>query len=174
MLRMLQIDDFTWYYVFAAELSSTYSLSAAELPPSHSTFPATSFPIASVAFQYTLDGKTTKIVDFGSDTKLDIARCCKSDFQYWVIAPYLPNNITLLGELTKLIAVSETRYSDFKFITYYNTLMLKVSGEPNEVVVSSFYYRNSDELRTVSCTIGPSGTNRLSIGSYPGGNCYAI
>ena len=163
----MQIDSFTWYYVFAAELTAPYSLSANELPPSHSMFPATSFPTTAVAFQYTLDGRVTKMVNFGSDTKLDIAQCGKSDFQYWVIAPYLPNNLSLLGELTKIIAVSETRYSDFRFISYSNTLMVKVSGAPNEVVMTSFYYKNTGTTRTISCYIGTTGMNILSIGDDP-------
>lgn len=163
----MQIDSFTWYYVFAAELTAPYSLSANELPPSHSTFPATSFPTTAVAFQYILDGRLTKIVDFGSDTKLDIAQRDKSDFQYWVIAPHLPNNLTLLGELTKIITVSETRYSDFRFISYSNTLMVKVSGAPEEVVMTSFYYKSTGITQTISCYIGTTGMNILSIGDDP-------
>ena len=171
----MQIDGFTWYFIFAAELMGPYSLSANELSPSHSTFPATSLPTTAVAFQYTLDGRVTKMVNFGSDTKLDIAQCDKSDFQYWIIAPYLPNNLSLLGELTKIITVSETRYSDFRFISYSNTLMLKVSGAPNEVVMTSFYYKNTGTTQTISCYIGATGINILSIGDDPNlASCIAM
>ena len=171
----MQIDIFTWYYIFAAELTVLYSLSANELPPSHSMFPATSFPSTAVAFQYTLDGRVTKMVEFGSDKKLDIVQCDKSDFQYWVIAPYLPNNLSLLGELTKIIAVSETRYSEFIFISYSNTLMMKVRGAPNEVVMTSFYYKNTGTTQTISCYIGTTGINILSIGDDPkAASCTAM
>ena len=172
----MQIDSFTWYYIFAAELiGGSYSLSANELPHSHSMFPATSFPKTTVAFQYTLDGRITKMLDFGSDTKLDIAQCDKSDFQYWVIAPYLPNNLSLLGELTKIVTVSETRYSDFRFISYSNVLTLKVSGAPNEVVMTSFYYKNTGTTHTISCYIGTTGINTLSIGDDPNlASCIAM
>jgi hypothetical protein len=163
----MQIDYFTWYYIFAAELTAPYSLSANELPPSHSTFPATSFPTIAVAFQYILDGRVMKMVHFGLDTKLDIVQCDKSDFQYWVIAPYLPNNLILLGELTKIITVSETRYSDFRFVSYSNTLMLRVSGAPNETVMTSFYYNSTGTTQTISCFIGTTGINLLSIGDDP-------
>ena len=71
----MQIDSITWYYVFSAELMAPYSLSANELPPSHSLFPATSFPTTAIAFQHTLDGRVTKMANFLSDTKLDIAQC---------------------------------------------------------------------------------------------------
>lgn len=171
----MQLDTFTWYYIFAAELTSPYSLSAKELPPSHTTFPATSFPSSSVAFQYTLDGRVTKVTNFGSDTKLDIAQCGKSDFQYWVIAPYLPNNIALLGELTKIIAVSETRYGDLWFSSSDNTLTVKVSGAPNEVVMTTFFYKNTESTRTISCYVGPTGVNILSIGDdVKKASCIAV
>ena len=107
------------------------------------------------------------MVEFGSDTELDIAQCSKSDFQYWVIAPYLTNNLSLLGELTKIIAVSETRYSDFRFISYSNTVMVKVNGAPNEVIMTSFYYKNTGSTQTISCTIGTTGMNMLTIGDDP-------
>ena len=50
------------------------------------------------------------MANFGSDTKLDMAQCAgQICFQYRVIAPYLANNqLSLLGELTKIIVVSET------------------------------------------------------------------
>ena len=163
----MQIDGFTWYYIFAAELRAPYSLSTNELPPSHSIFPATSFPTTAVAFQYTLDRRATKMADFRLDTKPDIAQCYKSDFQYWVVALHLPNNLFLLGELTKIIAVSETRYGDFRFISYSNTLMLRVSGALNEVVMTSFYYNNTGTTQTISWLIGTTGINMLSIGDDP-------
>ena len=112
-----QIGGYTWYYILAAELNSSYSMSASELPPSHSTFPATSFP-KSIAFQYTLDETVTKTANFGSDTKLDVAQCNKTDFQYWIIAPYFPNGLALLGELDKVTSVSEARFSDIVTSSY--------------------------------------------------------
>ena len=162
----MQIDGFTWYYIFAAELRAPYSLFTNELPPSHSTFPATSFLTTTIAFQYTLDRRVTKMVGFSEDNKLDIAQCDKSDFQYWVIAPFLLNynKVILLGELTKIIPVSETQY---RFISYSDTLMLRVSGAPNEVVMTSFYYLYTDNIKTVSCLIGTTGINLLSIGGDP-------
>ena len=159
----MQVNNYTWYYIFAAELASPYSLSASELPPSHNTFPSTSFPTPSVAFQYTLDGRVTNVTNFGSNVKLDIAKCGKSDFQYWVVAPYQPNDIALLGELTKIVAVSETRYSDFRFDSTENLLTVRVSGAPGEVVTTSIYYKGPGTTQTFSCNIGPSGANLLYI-----------
>lgn len=169
--------NYTWYYVFAAELVSPYSLSASELPPSRNTFPASLFPDPSIAFQYTLDGKVTKSVEFGSSKKLDIAKCSKSDFQYWAIAQYLPvaGGIAILGELTKVVAVSETRYSDLKFSVFDELVLVKVVGAPDEVVMTAFHYRTTGFTLTVSCSIGPSGMNVISIRGDPHlARCFAV
>ena len=125
-------------------------MSASELPPSHSTFPMSSFP-KSIAFQYTLDKTVTKTVDFSSDSKLDVAQCDKSDFQYWVIAPYFSNGYALLGELNKITSVSEARFSDI--VTSGDTVTIKISGVPTEEVSVTFYDMTNKKMEVVSCTI---------------------
>ena len=143
-------------------------MSANELPPSHSTFPATSFP-KSVAFQYTLDKAVTKTVDFGSDTKLNVAQCGKSDFQYWVIAPYFSNGYALLGELDKVTPVSEARFSGF--VTSEDDVMMMISGVPTEQVSVTFYDMKNQKTVVIACTISDFGTNQLSIAD---GTCKGI
>ena len=163
---------YTWYYILAAELSSPYSMSASELPPSHSTFPMSSFP-KSIAFQYTLDKSVTKTVDFGSDTKLDVAQCGKSDFQYWVIAPYFSNGYALLGELNKITSVSEARFSDI--VTNGDTVTMKISGVPTEEVSVTFYDMSNKKTVVVACTISDSGVNQVTVdGSGSTASCKGI
>ena len=135
-------------------------MSASELPPSHSTFPVTSFP-KSIAFQYTLDKTITKTADFGSDTKLDVAQCEKSDFQYWVITPYFSNGFALLGELDKVTSVSEARFSDI--VTSGDAVTMKVSGVPTEEVSVTFYDMNRKKPVVVPCTISDSGINQVTV-----------
>ena len=133
-------------------------MSANELPPSHSTFPATSFP-KSIAFQYTLDKAVTKTVDFGSDTKLNVAQCGKSDFQYWVIAPYISNGYALLGELDKVTPVSEARFSGF--VTSEYDVVMMISGVPTEQVSVTFYDMKNQKTVVIACTVSDFGTNQL-------------
>ena len=135
-------------------------MSASELPPSHSTFPVTSFP-KSVAFQYTLDKFVTKTAEFGSDTKLNVAQCGKSDFQYWVIAPYFSSGYALLGELDKVTSVSEARFSDIA--NSGDEVTMKVSGVPTEEVSVTFYDMNNKTTVVIPCTISDSGTNQISV-----------
>lgn len=135
-------------------------MSASELPPSHYTFPATAFP-KSVAFQYTLDSLVTKTADFGPDTKLDVDQCGKSDFQYWGIAPYFSNGFALLGELSKVASVSEFRFS--KLVINEDDVTMMVNGVPTEVVSVTFYDMKNQTTTAISCSIGDSGTNYLSV-----------
>ena len=93
--------------------------------------------------------------------KLEVDQCGKSDFQYWVIAPYFLNGYALLGELDKITTVSEARFSDF--VSEGDDIMMKVSGTPTEEVSVTFYDMNSDKAVMISCTIGDSGVNQLSL-----------
>ena len=45
--------------------------------------------------------------------------------------------------------------------------MVKVTRAPNEVVMTSLYYKNTGTTQTISCTIGTTGVNMLSIGDDP-------
>ena len=170
----MQIDQFTWYYVLTADLASPYTLTAKELPPSRSTFPATTLPFPTIAFRYTLDGNITEIVKFGTqlsfgpDTALNIAQCGKSDFQYWVIPPYIPFGFSLLGELNKITPVSEQRFSDIIISDDY--VKVKVNGVPGEKVYVTVYENNVNVTQVMECTISESGTNVLVLGQ----ECYGV
>lgn len=161
-INFFQIGRWTWYYILTAELTSPYSMSPTELPPSHSTFPATSFP-KSIAFQYTLDKKVTDMADIGSDMKLEVAECGKSDFQYWVIAPHFPNGLALLGELDKVTTVSEARFGPPVIIG--DEVSMAVNGVPTENVSVTFYDVNKKTTMNVACTISDSGTNQVRASS---------
>ena len=163
-----QIGQFTWYYIFTGDLSSPYTLTAKELPSTHSTFPASSLPAPTIAFQYFLDGNVTKITqfgtpsDFGPDTKLNISQCGKVDFQYWVIPPYLmTHGLVLLGELNKIVPVSEARFSDI--VITADDVMVKVNGIPTEKVPVTVYSMSANKVWVVDCIISESGENILSL-----------
>ena len=105
-------------------------------------------------------GSTT---NYGPDTKLNIAQCGMSDFQYWVIPPFLPFGYTLLGELNKITPVSEQRFSDITVSG--NSVTVKVKGVPKEKVPVTVYDNNAKKTQVVQCTISESGTNMLVISS---------
>ena len=160
----LQVKWLTWYHIIAASLNADYALAAAELPPSQFTFPRTSFP-TSVAFQYTLDGKVTTVIsDFGTSSRLVISKCGKADFQYWNIAPVLDNGWALLGELNKILPVSETRFLSIEMRDPVKQQYLVVlRGVAGETVPVTLYDSKEKKIMTVSCTVSPAGTAVLLI-----------
>ena len=100
--------------------------------------------------------------DFGPDTKLNISQCNKSDFQYWVIPPYLMSHgLILLGELNKVVPVSEARFSDI--ILTVDDIMAKVNGVPSEKVPVTVYNIFTKKTQIINCIISMSGVNILSL-----------
>ena len=99
--------------------------------------------------------------DFGPDTKLNISQCGKVDFQYWVIPPYLSHGLILLGELNKIVPVSEARFGDI--IITADDVMVKVNGVPTEKVPITVYSMSTSKAKIVDCTISASGVNILSL-----------
>lgn len=164
-LHYTQVDMQTWYHILAAEINTEYTLTVADLPPSLSTFPSSSFP-TSIAFQYTLDGTVTTTIEFTSTSKLMIPKCGKVDFQYWNIAPVFDNGWALLGELNKIITVSETRFTSIANIGTQSFATLR--GVPNEVVVVSLFNSQDKKVTAVKCIIGQTGTAQLY---FPPGVC---
>ena len=137
---------------------------ASELPPSKNTKPKTSFP-KYFAFTYTLDGKVHKAINFTGS--LDIAACTVTDFQYWSLAPILENGWALLGELNKIIPVSETRFTDI--VVESNGLFIGfMTGVPGELVSITAYDTGSGRTEVYSCTIGADGNSAFY---FPGGTC---
>ena len=100
--------------------------------------------------------------DFGPDTKLNISKCSRANFQYWVIPPCLTSHgLILLGELNKIVPVSEARFSDI--IVTADDVMVKVNGVPTETVPVTLYSMSTNQVQVVKCVISASGVNILSL-----------
>ena len=113
----IQIGQFTWYYIFAGDLSPPYTLTSKELPstphsqPALYQYPQLYFNTPWMAMCQELQNLGTPS-DFRPDTKLNISQCGKIDFHYCIIPPYLTSRgLILLGELDKIVPVSEARFS---------------------------------------------------------------
>lgn len=146
----------------AAELDADYALSAAELPPSKGTFPASR--LRAVAFRYDVgSGEVFGIQELLTNNTITVGKCKKEDFQYIVVAPLLRNGMALFGELNKFVTVSEVRFpsvdetGDRAFAT--------VVGVPSETVTVTVYTGKSTVV--VDCVIGSSGYADLSITQTP-------
>ena len=129
-------------------MNASYVLKPSELPPSRSVFPKTSFP-QSLAFRYNLDGSVTEGDVF---SQISIPVCDRHDFQYWVIAPLLPaSDFALLGELNKIIPVSETRFQNILWDS--KGYIIHVLGDPGENVTVSIYDILLGRTFSASCQI---------------------
>ena len=146
-------------------MSSAYTMHASELPPSSNVKPRTSFP-PSLAYTYTLDGTVLKAMNFTGT--LDIAECSVTDFQYWSLAPILPSGWALLGELNKVLPVSETRFVNL--ITANGDIhVVYLSGVPGEKVPVTVYDAVTGSTEVHTCTISSSGG---SLFLFPHGPCF--
>ena len=154
------MTQWTWYHILAAEITDTYKLTAAELPPSHSVFPKSDFP-SSVAFRKDLTGKVIEVVNFTSSSSLTIEPCGRQDFKYWTIAPLLEGTgMAILGELDKVITVSETR---FKSISRFGSVyVISLVGAPGETVPITVY-TVTGTAAVVTCKMSSGGTAVLHI-----------
>jgi len=93
---------------------------------------------------------------------LTISKCGETDFQYWAIATSVgavPNSRVLLGELNKIIPVSETRFLNI------DSDKVLMRGVPGEMVAVSVSDPVKAEAMTVECTIGQDGTAVLVMGT---------
>lgn len=147
--------------MLGAELKSDYSLTPKDLSPIHS------IDQLIVAYQYSiLTGNVTKILTpYFEENSLTISKCGKKDFQYWAIATSVTgtsNERFLLGELNKIIAVSETRFSNF------DGTSVRVSGVAGEMVLVTIYDLVKDKLMTVKCTVASNGYVWLTVGVSDG------
>ena len=154
------MTQWTWYHILAAEITDTYKLNVAELPPSHSVFPKSDFP-SSVAFRNDLTGKVIEVVNFTSSSSLTIEPCSRQDFKYWTIAPLLEGTgMAILGELDKVITVSETR---FKGISRFGSgYVVSLVGAPGEAVFITVY-TVTGTTTVVTCRTSSGGTAILHI-----------
>ncbi len=120
-----------------------------------------------MAYQYSIaTGNITKLTaPYIGDGSLKITKCDKEDFQYWAIVTFMTgteNGRFLLGELNKIIAVSETRFSNFDGDS------VRVMGVAGEVVRVTLYDLVKDQVIAVDCTIGPDGSVWLTMGTSGG------
>ena len=101
--------------------------------------------------------------DFGPDTVLNISICLTCcDFRYWVIPPSLTSSgLILLGELNKIVPVSEARFSNI--VINGDDVTINVNGVPTEIVPVTVYSMSTNKLQVVNCVISPSGMNVLSL-----------
>ena len=78
------------------------------------------------------------------------------------MAPVFPGTGgAFLGELTKILSVSEQRV--LTVIKFGDTYVVKLRGAPGEVVYMSTYDLKSAKIITAKCTMASDGTGAVSF-----------
>ena len=143
--------------ILAADLKQPYSLSLYDLPKPANVTKTDYF----MAYRFSFDGKieTVSKVEY----ELQIPSCERKDFQYWILAPAVSEDVVFLGEMSKVIAVSRTR---FRSITYGNsTATVVMKGVPSEKVTLAMVYNK--EVETLECVIPSSGSATVTLPRGP-------
>ena len=162
----LQVSGYVYYYLLAAEIEESYSFTWDQLPTvTSSAFKAKEY------VAYTMDyfhGNVTSVATFSASSPISIPVCGETDFKLWILAPVVTTNIVFLGEMNKVVSVSETRFHDMRVSG--TTTTLTVAGSPGETVYVAMLYSGTRlfNLKYGSCVIPPNGQATWTI---PFGKC---
>ena len=148
--------------VLGVELVSSYTVSLGELPlPPGGAVKAKD----SVAFKPSFSGKISAAEHV---TSLAVSACGRADYQYWVLAPVVLDSVVLLGEMGKVVSVSETRFKSVTNTTdAVNVTMAGTAGEM-VTVAATVGTKSMAGVRYFTCPIPSSGVTTLSV---PSGKC---
>ena len=151
-----QVAGLTWYYVLVADLKKSAYIMGQDLPPSKNYKPRSDYGLF-VAARCDLNGNCFDGQNFTGGSAIRAPRTSPQDFQYWIIAPFLPGlGTAVFGELDKIVTMSETRFTD---ITYSgNEYVFTVAGAPGEVVTLSIFGYYTRTMSRVSCKVPDVGT----------------
>lgn len=156
-----QVAGLTWYYVLIADLKKSAYIMGQDLPPSKNYKPRSDFGLF-VAARCDLNGNCFDGQNFTGSSAIRASQTAPQDFQYWIIAPFLPGiGTAVLGELNKVVTMSETRFKD---ITYSgNEYVFTVAGAPGEVVTLSIFGYYTRIMTYVSCKVPDAGTVNIHL-----------
>ena len=107
---------------------------------------------------------------FDASHPVKLPECGKWDFGLFHVAPVFPNGWVLLGEMAKLVPISDKRIQSV-FETE-SSLHVKLMGSVNEKVTISFWMPASSsgggKVIEVTCTVLSNGFITMTV---PDGTC---
>ena len=151
-----------YHMLLGADLKSSYNMHLKELPM---PFNVTSRPSTTIAYQSDFSGKVTSVKNISSS--FSIPSCGRKDYQYWIFAPVVNEDLVFLGEPSKVISISKTR---FQSITYDgNSVSIEMRGVPSEVVTTgAVLNKDLENIKYFQCEIPSVGKATLKL---PSGEC---
>ena len=126
--------------------------------------PASSFPtyVAVPHHQLgVLSPANTITLSKNTDT-IPLPACGEDDFQSWILAPVFPGtSVSLLGELDKVLSVSQQRFRPVK--QEDNAIFIEVDGSEGETV-NLWTYNNLDKtVYQAKCQFDAAGGKQMFI-----------
>eukprot|EP00040_Diaphanoeca_grandis_P039050 m.258025 g.258025 ORF g.258025 m.258025 type:complete len:1139 (+) comp36016_c0_seq1:75-3491(+) len=156
----------TYHYAFGTMLESEYTLTLSELVKAGSSW--TSNDLGQNTKEYIvwdLAKSVTSAVVLGTEP-LRFAR--GEDYgsaTYFIVCPVLANGWSILGEVDKIIPLSQQRI--LSIVPNMHGVMINLIGAPNEQVIMAAWTPEKT-VKTFHCHISESGSATLSI---PSGDC---
>ena len=113
--------------------------------------------------------------DMEGAEKIAFKKCDRWDFQLWASAPVLANGWTLLGEPSKWVPVSSSRFEDLQVSSDGDTTSVSVTanGPPGETITVAWLKPGASSTRNpspmlVNCTIPAGGAVSVRVHSGTG------
>ena len=137
-------------------------MTVSQLPPSSSIKPRSSFPHY-IAASVKLSTFPSSVITLSSiHDVIPLPACGKKDFGYWMISPVLTGiNVALFGELDKVMAVSEQRFSSI--VSDGGNYVVEVAGVKNEDVHLWSYDVTSSTVRKSVCHFDNTETKKFVV-----------
>jgi len=154
------IGKMKWAHIIAIGLKENFSLLPSMLPLDLSS------SFSYVAYKGYGDSTNVTLTGVFSESKpITIPSCLYSDFQLWHTAPVLSNGISLLGEMSKWVPISQQRIYSINISP--NSVSVSIRGAAGEIVKLAFADA-AKKIGFVSCTLSSSGK---AIVVFPDGTC---
>lgn len=151
----------TWYYVLVADLKKNAYILGQDLPPSSNYKPRSDYGLF-VAARCDLNGNCFDGQNFTGGSSIRASATTPQDFQYWIIAPFLPGlGTAVFGELNKIVTMSETRFTDITFAG--SEYIFTVTGTPGEIVTLSIFGYYTRTMSRISCKVSSAGTINIHL-----------
>lgn len=189
----LALEDhlFKWYYVFAAKMTSSYSLTPWPDISVNQSFVNHSLVTVKLASARVVNG--TKVVFFASSTEpLDIqitdlntpliieqmmnstnsSECGQTvPFDYYMMVQRQVSGWAVLGELDKFVPANKQRIVSMESGDVGNDIVVKINGPPGETVTLSFIPPGPIKHISIGCTF-PTNNQFIRNGEFASMTVY--
>ena len=153
-----------YYFVLGVNIEDSFTLKLSDLPTPSDVKPSSKY----MAFTPTFGESVAATQNISSS--FHISSCGEADYQYWSLAPVVNTNLTLLGEVGKVVSLSTTRFSSIAYSDNNDKITVIITGAQSETVYIAAAVGGDSiaDVKYYKCVVGSTGTATLVI---PEGSC---